>query len=241
VQIVMLLPDADFDPTESSLPWKALRNAGHQVSFATPSGRPGVADPRLVTTGFGLLSPVLMTRPEAIESYRAMERDDAFARPLRYEDVPSSIDLLVVPGGHAPGMKTMLESEVAKQIVRDQFARARPVAAVCHGVLLLARAGVLRGRRTTALTKTMELAAWAMTKPFLGDYYRTYPKTVEDEVVESLARREDFDPGPLVPRRDTPEKLGFTVRDGDYVSARYPGDCHAFARSCVALVAPRVV
>jgi putative intracellular protease/amidase len=241
MQIVMLLPDADFDPTESSLPWKALRAAGHRVSFATPSGKAGVADPRLVTTGFGLLSPVLMTRPEAIESYRAMERDDAFVKPMRYEDVPSSIDLLVIPGGHAQGMKAMLESEVAKQIVRDQFARSRPVAAVCHGVLLLARAGVLRGRRTTALTKTMELSAWAMTKPFLGDYYRTYPKTVEDEVASALARREDFDPGPLVPRRDTADKPGFTVRDGDYVSARYPGDCHAFAHSCVALVAPRVV
>ncbi|MGZ3418952.1 MAG: DJ-1/PfpI family protein [Polyangiales bacterium] len=237
----MLLPDRDFDPTESSLPWKALRAAGHEVRFATPSGNAGEADPRLVTIGFGLLSPVLMTRPEAIESYRAMADDPAFAKPMRYEDVPSSIDLLIVPGGHAQGMKTMLESKAAQQIVRDQFERDRPVAAVCHGVLLLARANVLRGRRTTALTKTMELSAWAMTKPFLGDYYRTYPKTVEDEVVEALAKKDDFDAGPLFPVRDTAAKPGFTVRDGSYVSARWPGDCHAFANSCVALVAPRVL
>jgi putative intracellular protease/amidase len=239
--IVMLLPDRDFDPTESSLPWKALRAAGREVRFATASGAVAEADPRLVTTGFGLLSPLLMTRPEAIESYRAMARDPAFGKPMRYDDVPSSIDLLIVPGGHAQGMKQLLESKVAQQIVREQFARDRPVAAVCHGVLLLARADVLRGRRTTALTKTMELSAWAMTKPFLGDYYRTYPKTVEDEVVEALARRDDFDRGPLVPRRDSASRPGFTVREGSYVSARYPGDCHAFANSCVALVASRVL
>ena len=237
----MLLPDRDFDPTESSLPWRALRKAGHAVHFATPSGNAGVADPRLVSTGFGPLSPILMTRRDAVMTYEAMTEDPQFARPMKYDAVPSSIDLLIVPGGHAQGMKTMLESKVAQEIVRAQFAADRAVAAVCHAVLLLARAGVLRGRRTTALTKTMELSAWAMTKPFLGDYYRTYAKTVEEEVVEALASRADFDAGPLVPVRDTEEKPGFTVRDGAYVSARWPGDCHGFANSCVALVAARVL
>lgn len=242
--ILMLLPDRDFDPTESSLPWEALVAAGRTVRFATPSGKQAAADERLVTTGFGPLSPILMTRREAIESYRRMEEDANFRAPLRYDAVdPSSVDLLIVPGGHAPGMKSMLESEAAQKIVVAQFARKRPVAAVCHGVLLLARSidpstqrSVLHGRKTTALPKTMELSAWTMTKPFLGDYYRTYPKTVQDEVTEALASKEDFLAGPLLSSRDSKHKPGFVVRDGDYVSARWPGDCHAFAAACVTLV-----
>jgi hypothetical protein len=74
-----------------------------------------------------------------------------------------------------------------------------------------------------------------MTKPFLGDYYRTYPRTVQDEVEAALASPKDFDAGPLVPRRDDEKHPGFVMRDRSYVSARWPGDCHAFARACVEL------
>lgn len=233
----MLLPASDFDPTESALPWDALMSAGHAVTFATPTGERAAADDRLVNVGFGPLSPLLMTRRDALATYRRLEQDPRFNKPRAYADVdPQELELLIVPGGHAPGMKTMLESEPAQRLVAAQFARDAPVAAVCHGVLLVARAGVLRGRRTTALTRTMELSAWAMTKPFLGDYYRTYPKTVQDEVEEALASKDDFLAGPLVPKRDTAEHPGFVVRDGAYVSARWPGDCYAFSRACVDLV-----
>jgi protease I len=46
-----------------------------------------------------------------------------------------------------------------------------------------------------------------------------------------LARPEDFIIGPLPLRRDSAARLGvgFTVRDGDYLSARWPGDAHRFA------------
>jgi hypothetical protein len=50
---------------------------------------------------------------------------------------------------------------------------------------------VLYGKKTTALTKQMELIAWRLTRLYLGDYYRTYPTTVEDEVRSALARPED--------------------------------------------------
>ncbi|MCP5112812.1 MAG: hypothetical protein GY953_18450 [bacterium] len=96
---------------------------------------------------------------------------------------------------------------------------------------------VLFGRRTTALTKSLELSGWGLTFPWLGDYYRTYPVTVQAEVTAALASPRDFESGPLLPRRDSaqhPER-GFSVRDGAYLSARWPGDCHRFARDLVAL------
>jgi ThiJ/PfpI family-like len=43
------LPDSDFDPTESGLPWRTMRDQGHNVVFATPTGRTGRADPKMVT------------------------------------------------------------------------------------------------------------------------------------------------------------------------------------------------
>lgn len=43
--ILIPLPEYGFDPTEVSIPWKFLKDAGHSVSFTTPHGRPGQAKP----------------------------------------------------------------------------------------------------------------------------------------------------------------------------------------------------
>ena len=37
--LLMPLPDSDFDPTESGVPWRTMRDHGHRLVFATPSGR----------------------------------------------------------------------------------------------------------------------------------------------------------------------------------------------------------
>ena len=76
-----------------------------------------------------------------------------------------------------------------------------------------------------------ELTAWTLTRLYLGDYYRTYSMTVEDEVRTTLALPEHFIRGPISIIRDSPNNLtaGFTVRDGNYLSARWPGDAHRFS------------
>jgi hypothetical protein len=107
-------------------------------------------------------------------------------------------------------MREYLESNGLQSIVARFFARNQPVGAICHGVLLAARSrgakgrSVLYGKRTTALTKFMELTAWALTRLYLGDYYRTYSTTVEDEVRAALAAPEHFIRGPISINRDSP-------------------------------------
>jgi len=166
--ILCLLPASDYDPTESAVVWHTLTQAGIAVRFATPEGKPAYADPRLVDKGFGILDPVLMTRADDLALYRTMTADASFLAPLAYANVePGKFDGLLVPGGHAQGMRTLLESSEASAITLHFFQQDKPVAAVCHGVLLLARTldprnghSVLYGRKTTALPAlTMELPA----------------------------------------------------------------------------------
>jgi len=91
-------------------------------------------------------------------------------------------------------------------------------------------------------TRQMELTAWALTALWLGSYYRTYPTPVQDEVSAALASPTDFIAGPMTITRDAPSKLGvgFTVRDGHYLSARWPGDAHRFANEFAAMLAMAV-
>src|SRR5215831_17832245 len=52
-RVLFLLPALDFDPSEAAVSWQVLVNAGHVVRFATPDGRPAVADDMMLT-GRGL-------------------------------------------------------------------------------------------------------------------------------------------------------------------------------------------
>ncbi len=245
--VLIPLPSQDFDPTEAGVPWKALTAAGHEVCFATPDGRPGAADERMLSgRGLGPWAPMLRADANGRAAHDAMAASPAFRRPLRHADVRADdFDALLLPGGHAPGMRPYLESPVLQALVAGAFERRKPVAAICHGVVLAARSrgadgkSVLHGRTSTALTRRMEMAAWALTGLWLGRYYRTYPMPVEDEVTEALADRGQFVAGPMSTRRDAPGRLelGFTVRDGHYLSARWPGDVHRFASEFTGMLA----
>ncbi|OBH62791.1 type 1 glutamine amidotransferase domain-containing protein [Mycobacterium sp. E2479] len=112
---------------------------------------------------------------------------------------------------------------------------------------------VLYGRKTTALTWAMERLAWRLTqftRFWDRDYYRTYTEepgqpggymSVQSEVTRALEDPTDFrDVTRGSPNwrlktsgiaRDTPtdSRPAFVVDDGDYMSARWPGDTHTFA------------
>ena len=244
--VLIPLPHCDFDPTEAAVPWAELTRRGHQVRFATPDGAIAQADARMLHgTGLGPLRRILRADANGCAAYAAMSADPAFIAPWDYEQAAAAkIDALLLPGGHAPGMRAYLESTTLQGMVTQAFERDLPVGAICHGVVLAARAqtrsghSVLFGRRTTALTRSLEITAWALTAMWLGNYYRTYPETVQSEVTRALTAASDFETGSLALRRDSSEhpQYGFTVRDGNYLSARWPGDAHRFAVDFAAML-----
>jgi putative intracellular protease/amidase len=225
-QILIPVPARDFDPTEAAVSWQILRSLGHTVIFATPDGEVGQADEMMVS-GQGLdlwgLIPVLRRFPllgllmradrNGRRAYAAMMDDPRFKAPLKWADIdPDKFDGLLLPGGHrARGMRPYLESAVLQHVVAEFFEADKPVAAICHGVLLVARSiskrtgkSVLYGRKTTALTWAMERAATSIGRVIRfwdPSYYRTYHEeagqspgylSVQAEVTRALERPTDF-------------------------------------------------
>ena len=236
----MPLPDHDFDVTEVAVPWRLLRDAGHTLIFATEvAGTRPAADPRLLD---GVLFGKLGAEAEAIAFYRALEDAREFRETIGWSSIDAArFDALLLPGGHAPRMRQYLGSTLLQDKVAAFWRTGKPVAAICHGTLLLARAkdqttgkSVLSASRTTCLPKYMERLAYALTSWKLGRYYRTYDAYVEDEVRAALDDPErQFVRGPTtLGTRGTmiDDAPAFVVDDGRYVSARWPGDAYAFAR-----------
>lgn len=243
--VLFPLPDHDFDVTEVAVPWRLLTDAGHVVSFATQRGLGAPqCDPLLLS---GVVFGQLGAEDEPKTFYRAMQEDDRYRAPIAWEAIlPDEYDGLILAGGHAPGMRQYLSNEVLQEKVARFWSLTRPVGAICHGVLVLARArdlssgrSLLYGRRTTCLPKYMERSAYWATAWRRGRYYRTYRDYVEDEVRAALASRSDFLRGPRVLSRrgtmfdDGPAML---VRDANYLSARWPGDAYLFAKGFINLL-----
>lgn len=274
--VLIPIPQLDFDPTEVAVSWQVLSAVGHDVRFATPTGTPAQAD-GLMVTGRGLdpwgllpgashlvgIGRFLRADARGRAAYDQLVRSPAFLQPTGWSDIDlDHVDGLLLPGGHrARGMRPYLESLTLQEVIVKAFGDDKPVAAICHGVLLAARSvdaltgrSVLYSRHTTALTWALERRAWSVarhTRFWDPNYYRTYNEkpgqpagymSVQEEVTRALARPEDF----LDVERDTPdaalkssgrtrdtiddERPAFVVEDGTYISARWPGDAHTFAK-----------
>ena len=232
-RILIILPEADYDPSEVALPWWVWSQSGHEVHFATPDGHPAYADPiTLGGEGLPFFAATLKARLEAERAYEVMIRDSRFLKPVRWKKAAAKYyAALHFPGGHAPAMKGYCESPEVFRLAREAFASNQPVSAICHGVLPLARAGVLKGRRTTALTQIQETIAVKLTEKALPGHYQTYPITVEAEVRQRIGKAGTFERGGIFPRYSGARspRAGFVVRDGNYLSARWPGDAWTLA------------
>jgi len=287
-KVIIPLPNNDFDPSEVAIPWKILTDSGIEVLFATPNGQVAEGD-AMMLSGEGLdpwgwiplikkvrlIGLVLRANSDARQAYDSLTKDNHFNNPSRYSDLKvDDFDGLLLPGGHAPRIKPYLEDKTLQSFIVDFFEskneseQHRPIAAVCHGVLLVARSistqtgkSILFGRKTTALTWAFESSAWKLTKYFARfwdpDYYRTYmekpnePKGymgVEQEIKRLLENENDFinvkkdDPSfKLKTSGTTRDSLsdsnaGFVVQDGNYISARWPGDVHTLGLKFVELL-----
>jgi putative intracellular protease/amidase len=282
--VVIPIPSLDFDPTEVAVSWRVLKGLGHRVSFATPDGKMAHCDDMMIS-GQGLdvwgkvpllrylplVGLVLRANADARRAHAAMLEDQAYRNPLQWAQVwVDDFDGILLAGGHrARGMRPYLESAQLQMVISGFFEAAKPVAAICHGVLLVARSratsgrSVLYGRKTTALTWKQEKTASDIAhvcRFWDRDYYRTYldepgqPEgymSVQQEVTRALASPDDFIDVPATDpdfrrktsglARDTLKdpRPAWVVQDGNYLSARWPGDVHTFARIFAGVLAKR--
>ena len=90
---------------------------------------------------------VVLVGPEAGKTYPSKLGYPAVADLSAKDASADNFDAVVIPGGFAPDY--IRRSEPMLRLVRDLFARGKPVAAICHGPWVLCSTPALKGRTAT--------------------------------------------------------------------------------------------
>lgn len=151
---------------EFAAPYYVLKEAGHDITLASPKGGQPPLDPKSD-------SPDSQT-----DATRRFNQDPAaqaaLASTKKLDEIePSDFDAVFYPGGHGP-LWDLTESAKSRSIIEQTTRAGKPVALVCHAPAVLrdvtAEDGIplVRGKNVTGFTNSEE-AAVGLTEvvPFL--------------------------------------------------------------------------
>jgi protease I len=132
-KILMITGDAAED-LEVMYPYQRLLEEGYEVDIAAPTAKK--------------LQFVVHDFVDGFDTYTE-KPGHTWPADVAFADVdPAQYVALVLPGGRAPEY-IRGDADVAR-IVKHFFEADKPVAALCHGPLVLAAAGVIGGRGVSA-------------------------------------------------------------------------------------------
>jgi putative intracellular protease/amidase len=200
---------------ELAAPYYILKDAGLDITLASPKGGQPPLDPK---------SDDPASQTEAMRRFKGDKAAQAaLARTVKLSDVsPDDYDAVFYPGGHGP-LWDLSEDRDSIKLIEVLYAAGKPVAAVCHGPAALRGAKapdgspLVRGKSVTGFTNTEE-AAVKLTDvvPFL----------VEDMLKEKggkFSRAADWQP--------------HAVTDGNLITGQNPTSSESTARALVGQLA----
>jgi putative intracellular protease/amidase len=136
----------------------------------------------------GITGALLGANKTSKDKYKSLKASESFQKPFAWTDPAFTLDgydLVFLPGGHEKSVRQLIDSARVHDLLNDYFPKilkpsTKSVAAICHGVQVLAETKDKDGKsiicdvKTTALPHVMEEGIFNATRLFLGDYYKTY-------------------------------------------------------------------
>jgi putative intracellular protease/amidase len=199
---------------EGAAPYYVFRDAGVELTLASPKGGQPPVDPK---------SDLPENQTPAMMRFKTDEAaQNVFANTVKLDSVSAEgFDAVFYPGGHGP-MWDLAESATSIALIESFYNAGKPVAAVCHAPGVLHRVMVqgqpiVKGKRVTGFTNTEEEEV---------QLTEVVPFLVEDELKRL---------GGLF------EKVGnwesFAITDGHLITGQNPASSTAGAWALVKLLA----
>ncbi|MFT5032076.1 MAG: putative intracellular protease/amidase [Bacteroidia bacterium] len=197
---------------ELAAPYYVFKDAGAELTLASPRGGPPPLDPK-------------SDDPDAqTESTRRFKADSAanveLAATAKLDSLSAhDFDAVFYPGGHGP-LWDLVDNEVSIRLIEDFWAGKKPVSAVCHAPIALVNAKdengqhIVKGREVTGFTNSEEEAVGLS---------KVVPLLVEDTMLARGAKYSKAD-----------DWQSYTRQDGNLITGQNPGSSEAVAKLVLA-------
>lgn len=202
---------------EFAAPYYVFKDAGAEVSLASPKGGQPPLDPK---------SDEPDAQTEATERFKSDDAAQAaLARTHKLADVSGDdFDAVFYPGGHGP-LWDLAEDADSIALIESMVAAGKTVSAVCHAP------GVFRHVRTkegSLLVKDKKVTGFTNTEEEAVQLTKVVPFLVQDMLVESggyYSKGTDFQP--------------YVVTDGKLITGQNPASSAPAARAVLAQLQAR--
>ena len=194
---------------EFAAPYYVLRDAGVDITLASPKGGQPPVDPKSDEPG---------SQTPAMQRFRSdPEAQRALANTVKLSSVsPDDYDAVFYPGGHGP-LWDLAEDRSSIALIERLYAAGKPVAAVCHGPAVLRRA---KGPDGAPLVKGKTVTGFSNTEEAAVDLTNVVPFLVEVALKAN---------GGLYSRAD--DWASHAVVDGNLITGQNPASSEATARA----------
>jgi putative cofactor-binding repeat protein len=194
---------------EFAAPYYVLRDAGVDITLASPKGGQPPVDPKSDEPG---------SQTPAMQRFRSdPEAQRALANTVKLSSVsPDDYDAVFYPGGHGP-LWDLAEDRSSIALIERLYAAGKPVAAVCHGPAVLRRA---KGPDGAPLVKGKTVTGFSNTEEAAVDLTKVVPFLVEDALKANGGRYSRAD-----------DWASHAVVDGNLITGQNPASSEATARA----------
>jgi len=171
---------------EFAAPYYVFKNAGAEITLASPKGGQPPMDPKSDTPETGT---------EATERFKSdAAAQTELANTIKLSDVvPDDYDAVFYPGGHGP-LWDLAENSLSIALIESMYAAEKPVAAVCHAPAVLCNAKSMDG---TPIVNGKSVTGFSNSEEAAVQLSEVVPFLLEDELKAKGAnytRADDWNP-----------------------------------------------
>ena len=199
---------------EFATPYYVFKDAGHEVTLASPKGGQPPLDPK---------SDEPDSQTEATRRFRSdPEAQAALASTATLESVSGAEhDALFYPGGHGP-MWDLAEDPHSRQLIEAFHNARKPIGAVCHGPAVFRHAQTEEG---TPLVAGRDVTGFTNSEEEGVGLTQVVPFLLEDELIRlggKFSKGDDWQP--------------YMVKGGSIVTGQNPASSEGCAEGLLELL-----
>jgi putative intracellular protease/amidase len=194
---------------EFAAPYYVLKDAGADITLASPKGGQPPVDPK---------SDDPKAQTAAMQRFRRdSEAQRALANTVKLSTLSAGdYDAVFYPGGHGP-LWDLAEDRDSIALIERLYASGKPVAAVCHGPAVLRHAKAADG---TPLIKGKQVTGFANSEEAAVGLTKVVPFLVEDALKAGGGK---YSKGP--------DWADHSVADGNLITGQNPASSESTARA----------